>query len=177
VLSYVEGASLHQERGGATVIARFGFNELWSFAAGWAILLDYLILMAITAFVVADYVAVLWAPLGSGAPAVAISCAVIAWVAWTNLRGITPRRFERAAVVVVVDLAVQLLVVALGFILLLSSDVLTEPASFGGNRSAGDLLFAFTLAIIAFAGIDASSGLAGEVAVSRRGLRRLISRG
>ncbi|HEX8101666.1 MAG TPA: hypothetical protein VF533_03570, partial [Solirubrobacteraceae bacterium] len=43
VLSYVEGASLHQERGGATVIARYGFNELVSFVAGWAILLDYLI--------------------------------------------------------------------------------------------------------------------------------------
>ena len=28
VLSYMEGASLHQERGGATVIARFAFNEL-----------------------------------------------------------------------------------------------------------------------------------------------------
>ena len=48
VLSYMEGASLHQERGGATVIARYGFNELWSFVAGWAILLDYLILIAIT---------------------------------------------------------------------------------------------------------------------------------
>src|SRR5262249_39188135 len=43
VLSYVEGTSLHKERGGATVLARYGFNELWSFVAGWAILLDYLI--------------------------------------------------------------------------------------------------------------------------------------
>ena len=28
VLSYVEGASLHQERGGATIVARYAFNEL-----------------------------------------------------------------------------------------------------------------------------------------------------
>ena len=55
VLSYMEGASLHQERGGATVIARYGFNELWSFIAGWAILLDYLILIAITAYATTDY--------------------------------------------------------------------------------------------------------------------------
>ena len=66
VLSYVEGASLHQERGGATVIARYGFNELWSFVAGWAILLDYLILIAITAFATTDYVAVFWGELGDG---------------------------------------------------------------------------------------------------------------
>ena len=28
VVSYVEGASLHQERGGATVNARYAYNEL-----------------------------------------------------------------------------------------------------------------------------------------------------
>ena len=59
-LSYVEGASLHQERGGATIIARYAFNELWSFIAGWAILLDYVLLIAITAFATTDYVAVLF---------------------------------------------------------------------------------------------------------------------
>ena len=34
VFCYVEGASLHQERGGATVLARYAFNELASFVAG-----------------------------------------------------------------------------------------------------------------------------------------------
>ena len=43
-MTYVEGASLHQERGGSTVFARYAFNELVSFIAGWAILLDYMIL-------------------------------------------------------------------------------------------------------------------------------------
>ena len=67
VLSYVEGASLHQERGGATIIARYAFNELASFIAGWAILLDYILLMAITAFATTDYVAVrLHAAVGRG---------------------------------------------------------------------------------------------------------------
>ena len=36
VLTYVEGASLHQERAGSTVFARFAFNELVSFIAAWA---------------------------------------------------------------------------------------------------------------------------------------------
>ena len=48
--TYVEGASLHQDRGGATVFARYAFNELVSFVAGWMILLDYIILIAVTAF-------------------------------------------------------------------------------------------------------------------------------
>ena len=35
-------------------------------------------------------------------------------------------------------------------------------------------MFAFPLVLVAFSGIDASSGLAGQVAIGRRGLRRLI---
>ena len=48
-MTYVEGSSLHPERGGASTFARYAFDEFWSFVAGWAILLDYLIVMAIGA--------------------------------------------------------------------------------------------------------------------------------
>src|SRR5688500_19665947 len=97
VPSYVEGASLHQERGGATVIARYAFNELWSFVAGWAILLDYLILIALTAFSTTDYVALFWSELSEGAPELILASAVIGYVAWANARGAGARRWERAA--------------------------------------------------------------------------------
>ena len=53
VATYVEGSSLHQERGGASTFARYAFDEFWSFVAGWAILLDYLIVMAIGAVAIA----------------------------------------------------------------------------------------------------------------------------
>ncbi|HKH18756.1 MAG TPA: amino acid permease [Solirubrobacteraceae bacterium] len=174
VLSYMEGASLHQERGGATVLARYAFNELWSFVAGWAILLDYLILIAITAFATTDYAALFWSELAHGAPELILAFAVIGYVAWVNMRGAGSRRWERAVLVVVADLAVQLLIVVLGLALLFEPDVLTDPGSIAGSPGAEEVLFAFTIAIAAFSGLDASSALAGEVAVSRRGLRRLF---
>jgi APA family basic amino acid/polyamine antiporter len=174
VLSYMEGASLHQERGGATVIARYGFNELWSFVAGWAILLDYLILIALCAFATTDYVAIFWGELSEGVPELALAFAVIGYVAWVNVRGAGSRRWERAAIVIFADLALQLLVVVLGIALLLEPDVLTDPAALAGSPDAEHFLFAFTIAIAAFSGLDASSALAGEVAVSRRGLKRLF---
>jgi APA family basic amino acid/polyamine antiporter len=175
VLSYMEGASLHQERGGATVIARYAFNELWSFVAGWAILLDYLILIAITAFATTDYMSVFWGEFAKGAPELILAIGVIVYVAWVNMRGAGSRRWERAALVVVADLALQLLVVVLGLALLLEPDVLTDPAQIAGSPDLEELLFAFTIAIAAFSGLDASSALAGEVAVSRRGLKRLFA--
>jgi APA family basic amino acid/polyamine antiporter len=174
-LSYMEGASLHQERGGATVIARYGFNELWSFVAGWAILLDYLILIAITAFATTDYVALFWDGFAHGAPELLLAIGVILYVAWVNMRGAGSRRWERAALVVVADLAVQLLLVVLGLALLFAPEVLTDPTSVAGSPDVEHFLFAFTIAIAAFSGLDASSALAGEVAVSRRGLKRLFA--
>src|SRR5439155_672455 len=71
-MTYVEGASLHQERAGATVFARYAFNELWSFVAGWALLLDYAILIAVTTFSATNYLAAYWKPLGEGGTEVAI---------------------------------------------------------------------------------------------------------
>ena len=56
-MTYVEGASLHQERGGSTVFARYAFNELVSFIAGWAILLEYVILIAVTTYSATQYLA------------------------------------------------------------------------------------------------------------------------
>ena len=175
VVSYVEGASLHQERGGATVIARFAFNELVSFMAGWAICLDYLILIAICAFGTTDYAAVFVPQLESGAPEFLMAAALVLFVAWWNARGSDAPRYHRAVLIVLGDLALQLLIVAFGLALLFEPEVLTDPSSIAGTPSAEDLLFAFPLVLVAFSGLDASSGLSGQVAIGRRGLRRLIS--
>jgi basic amino acid/polyamine antiporter, APA family len=175
VVSYVEGASLHQERGGATVIARYAFNELWSFVAGWAICLDYLILIAICAFGTTDYAAVFWGELASGAPEFLLAAAVVGFITWTSVRGSSARRYERTALLVLGDLVLQLLIVGFGLALLFEPEVLTDPGAIAGTPSLEDLLFAFPLVLVAFSGLDASSGLAGQVPVGRRGLRRLIS--
>ena len=176
VLSYMEGASLHQERGGATIIARYGFNELWSFVAGWAILLDYLILIAITAFATTDYAAVFWDQLAHGAPELILAIGVIAYVAFVNsprarlqaLGCARPTRWpptwssscHRAARASRSSS---------------SPTCSPTPRGVAGTPSLEDGLFAFTLSIAAFSGLDASSALAGEVAVSRKGLRRLLA--
>ena len=175
VVSYVEGASLHQERGGATVIARFAFNELVSFIAGWAILLDYLILIAVCAFATTDYAAVFWDPLESGAPEFLAAAALVAFVAWWNARGSGPPRYDRAVLLVLGDLALQLLIVVFGFIFLVEPEVFNDPTKIAGTPSLKDLLFAFPIVLVAFSGLDASSGLAGQVAIGRSGLRRLIA--
>ena len=61
-LTYVEGGAMFRERGGSSTFARYAFNELVSFIAGWAILIDYLIVIALAAISVPHYLE----PISSG---------------------------------------------------------------------------------------------------------------
>ncbi len=177
-MTYLEGASLHQERAGATVFARYAFNELWSFIAGWAILLDFLILIAVTAFVATNYMAAFWAPLGEGAPELAIAVAIIAYVAARNIAGAGfARKRERVAVLAIVDIALQLLIILVGAALVVDVDALTASIDLGTSPTWEQLIFAATVSTIAFTGLESVAGLSGEVRVGRRGLRRLVASG
>ena len=89
---------------------------------------------------------------------------MIVYVAWVNMRGAGSRRWQRAALVVIADLGLQLLIVLFGLALLLEPHVLSDPGALAGSPDAEQVLFAFTIAIAAFSGLDASSALAGEVA-------------
>src|SRR3989440_3793965 len=53
--TYAEGASMFPEAGGSSSFARHAFNEIASFFAGWALTLDYIITIAISAFFVPHY--------------------------------------------------------------------------------------------------------------------------
>jgi APA family basic amino acid/polyamine antiporter len=174
-MTYVEGASLHQERSGATVFARYAFNELWSFVAGWAILLDFLILIAVTALAATNYLAVFWAPLGGGVVEAMACVAIIAYVAVRNIRGFSASRARRVGILVVGDLALQLLIIGVGLLLFFQPGVLTASIDLGVAPTWEDLVFALSLTTVAFTGLESASGLAGELRVSRTALRRLIS--
>src|SRR5260370_18953971 len=53
--TYAEGAAMYPEAGGASSFARHAFNEVVSFFAGWALTLDYILTIAISAFFVPHY--------------------------------------------------------------------------------------------------------------------------
>jgi basic amino acid/polyamine antiporter, APA family len=172
--TYVEGASLHQDRGGATVFARYAFNELVSFVAGWMILLDYIILIAVTSFSATNYLAAFYAPLGAGTDELLLCFAIILYVAIRNIRGFSKTRVNRIAALVVADLGLQALVIVLGLFAFFHLDTITDTIHFGDTPTWGDTVFALGVATVSFTGLESASGLSGEVAVGRRGLKRLV---
>jgi len=175
--TYAEGASMHPERSGSTVFARYAFNELVSFIAGWAILLDYIILIAVTAYSATQYVRVFWSPLGDRTEALGLALAFIALVVLSNIRGFGWRRARRIGMLVVGDLALQGFVVVLGLALFFSPDTLLDPIHLGSSPKWSDLIFALTIAAISFTSLESAAGLAGEVRISRLALKRVVASG
>ena len=176
-MTYVEGASMHQEPGGSTVFARHAFNELVSFIAGWAMLLDYVILIAVTAYAATQYLRVFWTPLGHYGEALLLAFAIIAFVVFSNVRGFHWRREYRIGVVVLGALLLELIVIVLGLIEFLDPHRLISQVDLGSAPTWTGLVFALTITTIAFTCVESASGLAGEVKAGRGALRRLIASG
>lgn len=174
IATYVEGSSLHPERGGASTFARYAFDELWSFVAGWAILLDYLIVMAIGAVVISDYLAVFWSGLDEGVPEVVIAGAALAYVAAANVRGLGADRLGMVLRLSLVGIALLLGVSIVALAQNWDPAAITDSIELGDVPGWDKLLFATVVAGVALIGVEAASGLAGEVRVGRRGLRRVV---
>jgi basic amino acid/polyamine antiporter, APA family len=173
-MTYAEGASLHPERGGSSVLGRYAFNELVSFIAGWAIVLDYTILLAVAALTVPSYLAAFWHPLGNDGARIAMAFAVIAFVAFDNLTGVKVRPLRRRVAITIFDLVLQAAVIVLGLALAFHPHHLTQSIHLGTAPSWSDLAFAFPIAVIAFTGLEAAASIAGEVAASARQVRQLV---
>jgi APA family basic amino acid/polyamine antiporter len=176
-MTYLEGASLHPERGGAAVFARYAFNELVSFIAGWSILLDYVILVAITALTVPSYLAAFWHPLGHGALQIAVALIVIVIVSADNVIGIGARRLRQTVLITAGDLVLQVLVIVLGVALVFHPSHLAQSVHLGSAPTVTGLAFALPVAAIAFTGLEAAAGLAGEISTTTRQMRRMVAGG
>ncbi len=176
-MTYAEGAALHRERGGSAVFARYAFNELVSFIAGWAIVLDYTILLSVTALTVPAYLSAFWSPLGHGGLQLAMAFAVIALVAYDNLTGIHSRRLRRRIRITAADLVLQALVIVLGLVLAFHPHRLIDTIHLGSAPTWSSLAFALPIAVIAFTGLEAAASIAGEVNATGRQLRRLVLAG
>ncbi|HEY1359702.1 MAG TPA: APC family permease [Thermoleophilaceae bacterium] len=174
MLTYVEGNSLHPERGGASTFARYAFDELWSFIAGWAILLDYLIVLAFGAFAVPHYLAAFWGRAGDPGIELVFSAATIGVVVAFNVRGITAERIRDVLELSMLNIVLFAAILVFGFVTLFHPHLILDSIHLGTSPTWDDLIFAAAIATVAATGIEAASGLAGELKVSRGGLRRVV---
>jgi APA family basic amino acid/polyamine antiporter len=171
--TYAEGTVSFPEAGGSSSFARHAFNEVVSFGAAWAQMLNYIITIAISAFFVPHYLSIFWGPLRENPWDIIGGAVVIVLLVALNIVGIQ----ESARINVglaAIDFATQVLLVLLGFVLVFSPHTLTTNVHFGIAPTWGHFLLAIPIAMIAYTGIETVSNLSEEARDPVRSIPRSI---
>src|SRR6185312_14357945 len=148
--TYAEGTVRYPEAGGSSSFARHAFNELVSFGAAWAQMLNYIITIAISAFFVPHYLSIFWHPLRQNPWDIVGGAIVIVLLVRLNIG------------LALIDFATQVLLVILGFALIFSPHILSSNIHLGVAPTWSHFFLAIPVGMIAYTGIETVSNLAEE---------------
>src|SRR5580700_10017055 len=139
--TYAEGAAMFPEAGGSSSFARHAFDDVVSFFAGWALSLDYILTIAISAFFVPHYLSAFpgLGALNHNPGDIVGGLVVVVLLASLNIRGLGESA-KLNFILAVLDLATQVMLVSLGLV----------------------LVFDLSLAMLAYTGIETVSNMAEE---------------
>ena len=173
--TYAEGTVRFPEAGGSSSFARHAFNELVSFGAAWAQMLNYVITIAISVIFVPHYLAIFWEPLRTNPWDIVVG--IVAHVAprrhqhrrhpgggaaehrarGRRLRDAAPARRARRGP----DLP--------------PADAASTTSTGASRRRGAQFLLAIPVGMIAYTGIETVSNLAEEARDPVRSIPRAIS--
>src|SRR6266540_2889164 len=170
-LTYTEGTVRFPEAGGSSSFARHAFNELVSFGAAWAQMLNYVITISISAFFVPHYLSIFWEPLKTNPWDIIAGAGVIVVLVVLNIVGIREAA-KLNITLAVLDFATQLLLVLLGFYLIFSPHVLVDNVHWGSAPTWSNFALAIPVGMIAYTGIETVSNLAEEARDPARNVPR-----
>ncbi len=159
--TYAEGTVRFPEAGGSSSFARHAFNEVFSFGAAWAQMLNYVVTISISAFFVPHYLSVFWGPLRTNPWDIVGGAIVIAALVALNVFGV--REAARLNVVLaLVDFSTQVLLVLLGAALIFRPHILIANVHFGVAPHWSQFFLAIPIGMIAYTGMETISNLAEE---------------
>ncbi|HXW58219.1 MAG TPA: APC family permease [Solirubrobacteraceae bacterium] len=161
--TYAEGASMFPEAGGSSSFARHAFDDVVSFFAGWALSLDYILTIAISAFFVPHYLSAFpgLGGLKHNPDDIFGGLIVVGVLLGLNIRGLGESA-RLNIVLAVLDLSTQALLVAIGTFLVLNPSLLVHQIHFGVAPTWRELIFALSLAMLAYTGIETVANMAEE---------------
>ncbi|MBI3317617.1 MAG: amino acid permease [Candidatus Omnitrophica bacterium] len=161
VLTYAELSAALPESGGSQLFARRAFGDVASFIAGWALLLDYVLTAAISAYTVAPYLSYFWPALKTPVGHIGFTVLLLVALGVLNIAGIR----ESAGVsltLALMDIVTQAAIIVIGSVLALNLPRLLGQIEWGVAPSWQNLIYGVTIAMVAYTGIEAVSQLSGE---------------
>src|SRR3989338_4426005 len=188
VLTYTELSTAMPESGGSCSFARHAFNDLVSFIAGWALLLDYVVTIAISAYSIGPYLGNFLPFLKTTIGNVPFTLLALGVLLGLNVIGI--KESTRVSFLLAVfGVVTQLTIITIGVIFLME---IAQPERFiehvkqlwfhlqvglpdsAWSHTWPDFWKGVGMAMVAYIGIESISQLAGEARHPNRTIPRAM---
>ncbi|MBI3236899.1 MAG: amino acid permease, partial [Chlamydiales bacterium] len=178
-LTYVEMTSIFHESGGSASFARHAFNDLVSFIAGWGLLLDYIVTIAISAFAVGPYLAYFYEPLYHPGVQISFSISLVFILFLMNVFGV--KQSTRISLLLTTfTILVQAIVITVGFGTILDLSHIFEQMQIGvpgvnWSPSWDEFIKGTAMAMVAYTGIESIAQLAAEAQKPAKTVPRAVA--
>src|SRR5437867_6303085 len=170
-LCYAELASLYHQAGGAFVYARRAFGPNVAFFAAWALLLDYVVTTAISALAAMGYLGYFVPQLNSPLLIGLATAAATALLMGLNIFGISESA-KFSYFLVLFNLAGMATVLVTGYLFSFRPGL--NPIHFGTSPTYPNFLYAVTIAMSSYLGIEVISQSAGETRRPAKNIPRAV---
>ena len=165
-LTYAEMSSVMQEAGGSASFSRKTFNDLISFIAGWALLLDYIVTISVSAYSVGPDLAFFFPLLKLVSGKISFSIALIILMIFLNIRG-NKQSTRISLVLTALTIITQLVIVIIGICTIVSIPDFISHLRINGpdhmwSPSWEGFLYGVVMAMVAYTGLESMAQLSAE---------------
>ena len=181
--SYAEMSATFPEPGGSATFSRYAFNDFVSFVAGWGLLLDYIVTIAISAFAIPPYLRSLINLAGipyDNTPVfhIGFTVVIIGLLFVVNYFGVKESG-RLSLILAIFTIITQFAIIAIGGFLFLNLPLIISHLKINvanANWSPDWWSFAkgCSAAMVAYTGVEAIAQLAAEVKQPARSIQHAI---
>jgi basic amino acid/polyamine antiporter, APA family len=176
-LSYAEMSAAFHESGGSASYARHAFNDLISFVAGWGLLLDYIVTIAISAFTVGPYLIAFFPELKSAEVQILFTIGLIAVLLVMNIFGVK-QSTRTSFLLMLFTVITQVLIILIGLFTAENIGKIISQISIGGtgpdSPTWSEFIKGTAMAMVAYTGIESIAQLSSETKKPIRTVPRAI---
>ena len=177
-LSYAEMSVAYQESGGSASYARHAFNDWISFSAGWGLLLDYIVTIAISAFTIGPYLSYFFPNLKDPFVQILFTVGVIIALLFLNIWG-TKQSTRASFFLMVFTVLTQLVIILIGVMSIddltkFFSQIVINKPGVDFSPSWDGFLKGTAMAMVAYTGIESIAQLSAETKAPVRTMPRAI---
>src|SRR5579864_22797 len=161
-LAYTELSSMYPMAGGGQLFVHRGLGDFWGFVAGWAVLLDFTIDIALFAYFSAGYLDDFFPGLSQPPWIILEAAGLVLFLFGLNVIGVRETTLLNR-VVASIDIVTETTLIGIGFLFAWSpSFYWHQTTQFLMHFDTSKLLFGASLAIISFVGLESISQASQE---------------